>query len=32
MRPGIDDPGTFIRAADDQLYAAKNAGRNQACG
>jgi diguanylate cyclase (GGDEF)-like protein len=32
MQPGIDDPGVFIRAADDQLYAAKNAGRNQACG
>jgi diguanylate cyclase (GGDEF)-like protein len=32
MIPGIDDPGAFIRAADDRLYAAKNAGRNQACG
>jgi len=32
MMPGIDDPGAFIRAADDRLYAAKNAGRNQACG
>ena len=31
MTPGIDDPGAFIRAADDRLYAAKNAGRNQAC-
>jgi diguanylate cyclase (GGDEF)-like protein len=28
MRPGIDDPGAFIRAADDQLYVAKHAGRN----
>jgi two-component system cell cycle response regulator len=29
MTPGIDDPGAFIRAADDRLYAAKNAGRNR---
>jgi diguanylate cyclase (GGDEF)-like protein len=28
MRPGLDDPGAFIRAADDQLYEAKHAGRN----
>jgi len=28
MRAGLDDPGAFIRAADDQLYEAKHAGRN----
>jgi two-component system cell cycle response regulator len=28
MKPGVDDPGTFIRAADDRLYEAKHSGRN----
>jgi two-component system cell cycle response regulator len=28
MKPGVDEPGSFIRAADDRLYEAKHSGRN----